>query len=347
MDTRTAPHPNQRSFKNAGFARERALRRASKKHSSFVVKTIANMNEGERKEILALLKNQGDTGNGGKQTKNEEEQQRRKTDDGGQPTSEIEEHNASLRHRKKEDEAHSISIIEKNLFEQVLGLTSEDQKHIIASRRSSVWLEFNSTPGDERDHESFQSSDLYNSQFDSQFKPDEMRCLALVAHNHMKPAMKAFVMANSETLKKFRLTGTKTTITMLKSVFQGDPNVVYGPSFQSGPLGGDAEICSLMCQKDLGGIIFFVDPLSAHPHQADIDSLLRLANVHNLMVAPNPTSAFGMCFLLKCALKKGRKDMLVSFFKTLQSPGVASYKQTQEEEVAKNTSIKKRVSVIM
>jgi len=36
------------------------------------------------------------------------------------------------------------------------------------------------------------------------------------------------------------------------------------PDTQSGPLGGDAQIAALMCMEDLGALIFFVDPLSAH-----------------------------------------------------------------------------------
>ena len=43
--------------------------------------------------------------------------------------------------------------------------------------------------------------------FESIFTPEDMRCLALVAHNHLKPAMKAFVEERRELLKKFRLTG--------------------------------------------------------------------------------------------------------------------------------------------
>lgn len=50
-----------------------------------------------------------------------------------------------------------------------------------------------------------------------------MRCLALVAHNHMKGPMREFVRANQDVLRKFRLTGTNSTITMLKSVL-GDTN---------------------------------------------------------------------------------------------------------------------------
>ena len=83
--------------------------------------------------------------------------------------------------------------------------------------------------------------------------------------------------------------------------------------------------------EDLGGIIFFVDPLSAHPHQADIDSLLRLANCGNIIVCPNPASASSMMHTLRCALLKGEKarGMIPSFFETLESPAVEEYKHQQ------------------
>jgi len=62
-------------------------------------------------------------------------------------------------------------------------------------------------------------------EFDSAFAPEDMRCLALVSHNNMKASMKQFVIANQYCLKKFRLTRTNTTMTMLKSVFGDDPEV--------------------------------------------------------------------------------------------------------------------------
>merc|ERR1711907_921346 len=80
------------------------------------------------------------------------------------------------------------------------------------------------------------AKDLYNEEFKSEFEPNEMRCLALVAHNHMKPAMRDFVISHKEILRKFRLTGTNTTMAMLREVFGDDPTVQYGPSFASGPL---------------------------------------------------------------------------------------------------------------
>ena len=65
-----------------------------------------------------------------------------------------------------------------------------------------------------------------------------------------------------------------------------------------------------MCMEDLGALIFFIDPLSAHPHQADIDSLNRLANCGNVIVCPNPTSAMSMMHTLKAALETGSRGMV-------------------------------------
>jgi len=178
-------------------------------------------------------------------------------------------------------------------------------------------------------------TDEVTAPFYSKFEPTEMRQLALVAHNHMKPAMKQFIETYSEILKKFRITGTQTTMKMCKSMWgEDDPSIHYGLTCTSGPLGGDAQIAALMCMEDLGGIIFFVDPLSAHPHQADIDSLIRLANCGNIILCPNPASASSMMHTLRCALIKGSRGMIPSFFETLESPAVEEYKHQQAVALA-------------
>jgi len=221
----------------------------------------------------------------------------------------------------------------QSLFMSTLGIKGQEAKELIKSRvvdKAGLLHE------DVTSAERTATEDPYNLKFDSFFQPDEMRCLALVAHNHMKPAMKEFVLTHKEILRKFRLTGTNTTITMLKDTFGDDPDVQFGPAFSSGPLGGDAELCALMCLEDLGGIFFFMDPLSAHPHQADIDSLVRLANVHNILTCINPCTAHAMSFLLKCALEQGRKDKIPSFFYSLKSPGVAVYKAEQKAALEAN-----------
>lgn len=173
----------------------------------------------------------------------------------------------------------------------------------------------------------------------SKFLPHDMRCLALVSHNNMKVAMKSFIFENKQILKKFRLTGTSSTMTILKSVYGDDDTVVFGPEFKSGPLGGDAQVGSLMCTEDLGGIFFFMDPLSAHPHEADISSLIRLANVYNVPLMTNLSSASAFIHTLKHALLSGNCELIPSFFCTLESPTVQRYRKSQsimiEESIEK------------
>lgn len=197
--------------------------------------------------------------------------------------------------------------------------------------------EFTITEEDEDDEEGIDEKLLdLDPEFDSLFNPSDMRCLGLVAHNHMKPALKDFVLSHKNLLKKFRLTGTNTTMTMLKSVFGDDPTVQYGPTCQSGPLGGDAELVAVMCQQDLGGVFFFQDPMDQHPHQADIDCLNRQAVVHNVLMCHNPTSAHASCYTLRLALSQGRPDLIPSFFLTAMSPSVTEYKNRQNAVLQAN-----------
>ena len=59
-----------------------------------------------------------------------------------------------------------------------------------------------------------------------------------------------------------------------------------------------------MVLEDLGGIIFFTDPLTAHPHAEDIATLLRMADINNVMHATNPITAVALIPVLR-ALSEG------------------------------------------
>ncbi len=60
---------------------------------------------------------------------------------------------------------------------------------------------------------------------------------------------------------------------------------------KSGPLGGDAQIAAMVVEGRVRAVFFFVDPLSAHPHDPDIRTLLRVCNVHNVPIATNVAAA--------------------------------------------------------
>ncbi|EJK48978.1 hypothetical protein THAOC_32184 [Thalassiosira oceanica] len=139
--------------------------------------------------------------------------------------------------------------------------------------------------------------------FHSLHSPTGMRQLALIAHNHMKPVMHNFIIQYGEVLRKFRVTGTETTMSICKREWKDKEGVVYGETCTSGPLGGDAEISSSLVRGDIGAVVFFIDPLSPHPHQADIDSLCRLCIVHDVPIMHNRSSAIPLVLMLKTALE--------------------------------------------
>jgi len=224
-----------------------------------------------------------------------------------------------LRHGRRESTMLTASL---------LGLTTIDFGGILKSDDDDLSVE---EIGEDLDED-----DNLDPNFVSCYTPLEMRSMALVAHNHMKAPMKKFVIANQNLLKKFRLTGTNTTMTMLREVFGEDPDVVYGRNCTSGPLGGDAEIVQVMCTEELGACIFFQDPMSAHPHYADIECLTRQANVHNIIMMPNPSSAYVCMTTMRIALEMGKAELIPSFFETLVSPSVNEYKLHQARVLASN-----------
>ena len=59
----------------------------------------------------------------------------------------------------------------------------------------------------------------------------------------------------------------------------------------SGPLGGDAQIAGRVAEGKTKMVIFFKDPLSSHPHEPDVNMLIRVCDVHNIPLATNEATA--------------------------------------------------------
>ncbi|MGZ6340095.1 MAG: methylglyoxal synthase [Candidatus Limnocylindrales bacterium] len=122
--------------------------------------------------------------------------------------------------------------------------------------------------------------------------------LALIAHDGRKADMVAFATYNRERLAAFDLVATSTTGQLLRDKVGLDVRRLL-----SGPLGGDAQIAALVAQGRIKAVFFFSDPLSAHPHDPDIRTLLRVCNVHNVPIATNV--AAGDLFLTSPVLQAG------------------------------------------
>jgi methylglyoxal synthase len=113
--------------------------------------------------------------------------------------------------------------------------------------------------------------------------------IALIAHDKMKVEMTSFVQANRSfySHKSNFIYATKNTGNAILTI--GLSNVKL---LASGPMGGDAQIASLIVEGKIDAVFFFIDPLCSHVHEVDIYMLIRLCNVHNIPLATNPLSAF-------------------------------------------------------
>ena len=112
--------------------------------------------------------------------------------------------------------------------------------------------------------------------------------LALIAHDGKKADMVAFVMKRLNFFNRddVNIVATGTTGQML--IHAGITKV---ERVSSGPMGGDAEIGSMVTRGELDAVIFFRDPLDKHPHDVDISMLMRLCDVHEIPLATNYKSA--------------------------------------------------------
>ena len=109
--------------------------------------------------------------------------------------------------------------------------------------------------------------------------------LALIAHDGKKADMVAFVMKRLDFFRKVDVMATGTTGKHIEHAGL-DVNCL-----KSGPLGGDAQIASLISDGEIDAVVFFIDPLGLHPHQVDVNMLLRICNVYNIPLATNYSTA--------------------------------------------------------
>ncbi|WP_088069171.1 methylglyoxal synthase [Gottfriedia luciferensis] len=110
--------------------------------------------------------------------------------------------------------------------------------------------------------------------------------IALIAHDERKKALITFVKEYESFFQKHELFSTGTTGLRLM-----ENTSLKVHRFQSGPLGGDQEIGALVAKGEMDAIFFFRDPLTAQPHEPDVNALLRLCDVFHVAVATNIQTA--------------------------------------------------------
>jgi methylglyoxal synthase len=111
--------------------------------------------------------------------------------------------------------------------------------------------------------------------------------LALVAHDLKKDDMVAFAREHHRRLSEFELFATGTTG---KRVGESVPQLKI-TAMKGGPFGGDQQIGAMIADGRIGGLFFFIDPLSPLPHDVDVKALTRLAVLYDIPMALNRRTA--------------------------------------------------------
>ena len=96
------------------------------------------------------------------------------------------------------------------------------------------------------------------------------KSIALIAHDSKKHELIEWCRANKDILAKHDLCGTGTTARMIT-----DQTGLSVKGYNSGPLGGDAQIADLVLERRCQRAVFFEDPHVARQHEADIQLLER------------------------------------------------------------------------
>ncbi|MEZ4852866.1 methylglyoxal synthase [Flavobacterium sp.] len=111
--------------------------------------------------------------------------------------------------------------------------------------------------------------------------------LAIIAHDGKKAEMVQFINKNKALLiaEKIKIIATGTTGGKVEQTG------IKVKKMLSGPLGGDAQIAARVAEGKTKMVLFFKDPNSSHPHEPDINMLIRICDVHNVPLATNEASA--------------------------------------------------------
>jgi len=110
--------------------------------------------------------------------------------------------------------------------------------------------------------------------------------VALIAHDRKKPEMIALCRDYQEMLAQEELVATKGTGGLIEEL-----TGLHVARVNSGEKGGDLQIGSMIASDEIKAVVFLRDPLTAHPHEPDINAVLKICDVNNVPLATNISTA--------------------------------------------------------
>ena len=110
--------------------------------------------------------------------------------------------------------------------------------------------------------------------------------IGLIAHDSKKKLMQNFCIAYKGILAKHTIYATGTTGRLIEEVTNLNIN-----KFLAGHLGGDQQLGAQIEHNQMDLVIFLREPLSPKTHEPDVDSIVRLCDMHNIPLATNLATA--------------------------------------------------------
>jgi methylglyoxal synthase len=142
---------------------------------------------------------------------------------------------------------------------------------------------------------------------------EEIKRIALVAHDNRKKDLIEWVEWNYEVLIQHRLISTGTTGRLVEEVINEKIGQEGARRFEvtrlkSGPLGGDQQMGALIAEGKVDLLIFLWDPMQPQPHDVDVKALLRISVLYNIPTACNRSTAD---FLISSSLLNSRYEPIL------------------------------------
>ena len=125
---------------------------------------------------------------------------------------------------------------------------------------------------------------------------EEIKRIALVAHDNRKKDLIEWAEWNYEVLINHKLISTGTTGRLVeeavkKRLTDEDAHDFEIMKLKSGPLGGDQQLGAMIAEGEIDLLIFLWDPMQPQPHDVDVKALLRISVLYNIPTACNRSTA--------------------------------------------------------